>query len=225
MGTGTLDIVFQLDKKATLKQQIEMLGIPTLSPEAVTEHKRKMLRTYRYGARRIIGPLFVVIQHLLGLFTAHTQGMIWARYRAYKLPPGVWLSTAVFLVVLPALAALAIPMSWRYGLLILPLLALLAAKAINKIVSRCFLLSEATSRWITVRVTANGENSSIVDLPLLPVHLQRRAERASQISGVRTTVDYLHLDPFLVAERGVWPFIERVTIGAWNTHRPEFDNA
>ncbi|MHB8660901.1 MAG: hypothetical protein ACYC75_03150 [Minisyncoccota bacterium] len=225
MATTAIDVVQRVGRKATLQQQIETLGIPVLSWESVTEHKKEVLRKYRFGIRKFVSPLFIGIQYLLGLFTTQTPWMIWIRYRASKMPADMTLLILTLTAISLPFAAWAMHVSWWRMFFAVPLFAGCMNFVLDKVMLSYSALAEATSNWATICVTTGGENFGIKTMPFyVPVRLQRRAQLASKVSGVRISVDFLSKDPFLVAERGIWPFIDRVVIGAWNTGDKKFDS-
>lgn len=97
-----------------------------------------------------------------------------------------------------------------------PALGLLPFVPVTALASLLFLLSnDAFGCWVRTPLRSYHE---------LPLWLQRRAEIAESIPGVRLELDSFEEDPFLIAVRGHFWWKEEAVIGAFATGDPILDD-
>ncbi|HQU07831.1 MAG: hypothetical protein B7X04_01105 [Parcubacteria group bacterium 21-54-25] len=214
-------------RESLLQNRVKALGVPILPREVVEEHKAHMVQACRPGVFGFIGPAVRGVMWLLVLLAGFLPEIVWRRYRTNEFPQPVLFGSLLLVLVLPPLAA------WMVGLPAWPMffftliLAQLALYGLFRFVSSRHRTNVSTSYWEAICVTVAGRNATVKvgSLPVIPAKLRRRAERVRTIPGTRLVIERFRDDPLIAVERGRWPFVERVYIGAWDTGCPALDNA
>jgi hypothetical protein len=201
--------------RPSLEEEFSFLRIPSLPLGAWEAHKQALLAE---GSARWRGAR--ILLELVSLFLPFN--------RAARMMTAFWaplLLAILWLATLVGIAYHGVELLWSGQLIGGVFFAPFVAIALLAPMTEKESLQTRSARWLRARVDARGVSNADDSNLRVPPHLLRRLNRAQEIPGVRVELEYLGLDPALIAVRGHLFWREEVLIGAWGTGNPALDDA